>query len=131
MRKPIENGLASIATPRWYSMAKVSRELWPSAITTWSARSSCDVPVDWFSTVRPRTCRPPGLVFNQHVGHALLKADLAAQRNDLLAQVLHHLDQLEGADVRVRLEQNFGGAPAWTNSFITLRPRKRGSLIWL
>ena len=47
-------------------------------------------------------------VFNQHVGDALLKADFAAQRDDLRAQVFHHLDQLEGADVRVRLHQNLG-----------------------
>ena len=40
MRKPTENGLLCIATPRSYSMAKVSRELWPSAITTWWAGSA-------------------------------------------------------------------------------------------
>ncbi len=40
MRKPIENGLASMNTPRSCSIAKVSRALWPSASTTWSARSS-------------------------------------------------------------------------------------------
>ena len=38
----------------------------------------------------------------------MLKPDLSTQRNDLLAQTLHHLDQLEGADVRVRLVQDFG-----------------------
>jgi hypothetical protein len=42
-----------------------------------------------------------------HVGHALLEADLAAQRDDLFAHVLHHLHQLEGADVRVRHVQDF------------------------
>jgi hypothetical protein len=39
MRKPTENGLASMNTPRCCSMAKVSRALWPSASTTWSVRS--------------------------------------------------------------------------------------------
>jgi hypothetical protein len=43
-----------------------------------------------------------------HVGHALLEADLAAQRDDLLADVLHHLHQLEGADVRMRDVEDFG-----------------------
>ena len=45
----------------------------------------------------------------QHIAHALLKADLAAQRDDLLADVFHHLDQLEGADVRVCGVQDVGG----------------------
>mgnify|MGYP002131112747 CR=1 FL=1 len=40
-------------------------------------------------------------VFHQQVGDTLLKTNLAAERNDLGAQVFHHLDQLEGADVRV------------------------------
>ena len=39
MRKPTENGLASMNTPRACSIWKVSRALWPSASTTWSARS--------------------------------------------------------------------------------------------
>ena len=47
--------------------------------------------------------------FDDHVRHALLKADLAAQRNDLLAQVFDHLHQLEGADVRVGDVQNLFG----------------------
>jgi hypothetical protein len=54
-----------------------------------------------------RCVRPdPGASSIQHVGHALLEADLATQRDDLLAQVLDHLHQLEGADVRVRLVQD-------------------------
>ena len=44
MRKPIENGLASIVTPRSCSIAKVSRALWPSASTTWPASISQRVP---------------------------------------------------------------------------------------
>ena len=50
-----------------------------------------------------------GVVLDDHVRHALLEADLAAHRNDLLAQVFHHLHQLEGADVRVGDVQNFFG----------------------
>ena len=38
MRKPTEKGLGSMNTPRACSIAKVSRALWPSASTTWSAR---------------------------------------------------------------------------------------------
>ena len=45
-------------------------------------------------------------VFGFDVGHALLKANLAAQADDVLAQVLHHLDQLKGANVRVCGPQN-------------------------
>ena len=43
---------------------------------------------------------------DQYVGHALLKADFAAQRNDLLTQVFHHLDELEGANVRMRFKKD-------------------------
>ena len=52
-------------------------------------------------------CQPANsTAFNQHVAHALLKADLTAQGNDLLAHVFDHLDQLEGADVRFADQQN-------------------------
>ena len=47
--------------------------------------------------------------FNHQIGHALTETDLPAQRNDLRAQALHHLHQLEGADVRMRHIQNFFG----------------------
>ena len=40
-------------------------------------------------------------VLQQHIHHALLKPNLAPQRDDLCPQVLHHFDQFEGADVRV------------------------------
>ena len=46
-----------------------------------------------------------GGICQKHIGHTLLEAHLAAQVDDLLAQPLHHLDQLEGADVRVRIDQ--------------------------
>jgi hypothetical protein len=45
---------------------------------------------------------------DQHVGHALLETDLTAERDDLLAQPLYDLHQLEGADVRVRHVQDLG-----------------------
>ncbi len=41
------------------------------------------------------------------VGDLLPEADLATERDDARAQVLHHAHQLEGADVRMRLHQNF------------------------
>ena len=56
MRKPTEKGLASIATPRRCSIAKVSRALWPSASTTWSARS-CSPP----ASVTPRAACPSSI----------------------------------------------------------------------
>ena len=46
------------------------------------------------------------VALNRHVAHALLKADLAAHGLDLLAHVLDHLDQLEGADMRFADQQN-------------------------
>ena len=76
MRKPIENGLASMCTPRACSISKVSRALWPSASTTWSASQSCSPP----ASVTPRTCRCRLAVLDQQVVDALLEADLAAQR---------------------------------------------------
>ncbi|MNT50238.1 hypothetical protein D3C72_1871510 [compost metagenome] len=48
----MENGLASMYTPRACSISKVSRALWPSAITTWSD-SSCSP----FSSTTPRSWR--------------------------------------------------------------------------
>ena len=47
----------------------------------------------------------------QQIGHTLFKADLATQSGDLFADVLHHLDQLEGANVRVRCKQDVGWGP--------------------
>jgi hypothetical protein len=40
-------------------------------------------------------------VFDLQVGDALAEADLAAQRLDVGAHLLHHADQAEGADVRL------------------------------
>jgi hypothetical protein len=60
-------------------MAKVSRALWPSASTTWSARRRCSPA--WPAPARRARAAPAG--FDQQVGHALLEADLAAQRDDL------------------------------------------------
>ena len=44
--------------------------------------------------------------FNVDVDHTLLKPHFTAHGNDLLAQVFNHLDQLEGADVRMCCKQN-------------------------
>jgi hypothetical protein len=99
MRKPTENGLASICTPRRCSIAKVSRALWPSASTTWSAR----VARRWPAPGRARESQGPlpATSIDQKVGHLLAEADLAAQRLDLGAHLLDHADQAEGADVRL------------------------------
>jgi hypothetical protein len=48
-----------------------------------------------------------GAVLDQHIGHALLEADLAAQRLDLVAHRLDHANQAESADVRLRHVENF------------------------
>ena len=91
MRKPIENGFGSMATPWSSSVRKVSRALWPTASTTWSVRIS--------SPLASRTPRSrPSL--EQETFDAALESDLAAEAFDLRAQVLDHLDQLERPDVR-------------------------------
>ena len=46
-------------------------------------------------------------ILDQQVAHAALEAHLAAERDDARAQALHHLDQLEGADMGVRMHQDF------------------------
>ena len=65
-----------------------------------------------------------GVVFNLQVCHALLKADLTAQRDDLFAQILHHLDQFEGANVRMRLCQNLGRGTGLNELIHHLAPQK-------
>ncbi len=47
--------------------------------------------------------------FDQQVDHALLEADLAAQRLDLGSHLLDHADQPEGADVRLADVQDLFG----------------------
>jgi len=49
--KAHEKGLGSMKTPRSCSIVKVSRALWPSASTTWSARSCSPE-----ASVTPRMC---------------------------------------------------------------------------
>jgi hypothetical protein len=100
----------------------VSRALCPSASTTWSrTQLSPD------ASVTPRIW--PSSISTS--AHALLEADLAAQRLDVGAHLLDHADEAEGADVRLADEEDLLGAPALTNSVSTLRVRWRGSLIWL
>ena len=53
-------------------------------------------------------CLHAVLALKFDVHHLVPKAQLATQRDDALAQTLHHLDQLEGANVRMGLVQNFG-----------------------
>ena len=47
-------------------------------------------------------------VLNQHITDTLLKSHLAAERDDLLTHVLDHLDQFEGANVRLADQQYLG-----------------------
>jgi hypothetical protein len=49
----------------------------------------------------------PLALLDQHVGDALLEADLAAQLLDLVAHGLDHADQSESADVRLRDVEDF------------------------
>ena len=49
------------------------------------------------------------LIVVGHIDQALGKPNLATQSNDFCAQTLHHLDQFEGANVRMRSPQNFFG----------------------
>ena len=106
MRKPIENGLASMCTPRACSISKVSRALWPSASTTWSARSLARR-VGAASAARstPRAAA----VFDQQVGDPRSKRISPPSALDLGAHLLDHADQPEGADVRLGDEQDLLG----------------------
>jgi hypothetical protein len=99
MRTPMENGLASMCTPRACSMRKVSRALWPIASTTWLA-AICVSPS---ARRRPRT-RPASIATSST---RAAEADLAAQRLDLGAHGFDHGHQLEGADVRLADIEDF------------------------
>ena len=61
--------------------------------------------------------------FQMQVRDLLPEADLAAQRDDARAQVLHHAYQLEGADVRMRLHQDFGRRACGNKFFHDLAPQ--------
>ena len=101
-------------TPRSCSIAKVSRALWPSASTTWSARS-CSPPAS-VSRGRVTSRRARAARFDQHVGHALPKR-ISPPSASISARIFSTtLDQPEGADVRLGDVQDLSGAPALTNS---------------
>ena len=51
------------------------------------------------------------------IGHALTKAHLAAECNDLSTQVFYHLHQFKGTDVGMGLHQNIGRR-AGVNQFV-------------
>ena len=76
----------------------MSRALWPSASTTWSA--SIFFAVSQYESAHVA-------VFDDEVGHALAEADVAAERHDLGAHLLDHADEAKGADVRLGHVENF------------------------
>ena len=53
-------------------------------------------------------CLQALLALELDIHHLVPKAQLATERDNALAQTLHHFDQLEGANVRMGLVQNFG-----------------------
>jgi hypothetical protein len=116
MRKPIENGLAS-NTPRSCSIAKVSRALWPSASTTWSARSCSPLAGQHHARTWPRVPSPRSAGRRRAA-----EADLAAQRFDRRAHLLHHRHQPEGADVRLGDVQDLLRRAGLDELVSTLRP---------
>ncbi|MNV33126.1 hypothetical protein D3C71_1244860 [compost metagenome] len=113
MRNPIENGLASMKTPWSCSIWKVSRALWPTASTTWSASmcsplasvtpvtrpfSRCSV-----STLLEKRTSPPSLVMVSR-----MTSTMPTRRKVPMCGL---------ATYRIS-----SGAPARTNSFSTFSP---------
>ena len=109
----------------------MSRALWPSAITTWGGGQRAGFARGLVEYLQAAQVAALGVFFQQHIGHALPEPHLAAQRNDLLAQALHHLHQLEGADVQVRHVQNFLGRPGLHELVHHLAAQVALVLIWL
>ena len=98
MRKPMAKGLASRNTPRRSSMRNVSRELCPSASTTWRLCS-----VSPFSSTHAFDLA----VVDQQVRDLALEAHFAAERDDLRAHLLDDAGEAEGADVRLADVEDF------------------------
>ena len=97
MRTPIENGLASMHTPRSCSIANVSRALWPIASTTWSAAIVLAVR-QHHAAHPPRAVRPGSMSISVD---PRAEPVFAAQRLDRRAHALHHRHQPERADMRL------------------------------
>ena len=122
MRKPIENGLASMNTPRSCNTAKVSRALWPSASTTWSA-----VICSPLASVTPRMS-PASICTSV--------TRCSKRTSPPSAMISARIFSTTPTSLKVPMcglatKRISSGAPAFTNSFKTLRVRCRGSLIWL
>ena len=137
MRKPIENGLGSRWTPRDCSMAKVSRALWPSAKTTWSAAISS--PVSAASAARPSLRAAVRIVTRPRSAPLSMRTSTrrAPKRTSPPSRSISWRMRSTTPTSRkvpmcgLATKRISSGAPARTNSSITLRVRWRGSLIWL
>ena len=128
MRKPIENGLASMNTPRACSIAKVSRALWPSASTTWSARSCLAVGQGDAAHV----ARAGGVGLDQQVVDAAAEKRISPPSASIVARMCSTIDTSRNVPMCGLLTYRISsGAPAATNSVSTLRPWCCLSLIWL
>ena len=127
MRKPSENGLASTNTPRACSIAKVSRALWPSASTTWSARSSSPS-----ARVTPRRWRTPSASISTSTSSTRLPKRTSPPSDSMVARMCSTIDTSRKVPMCGLLTYRISsGAPAATNSSSTLRPWCCLSLIWL
>ena len=135
MRKPIENALACIAMPRSYNMANVSRALWPSASTTWLAAIAYKRPDAVSQTCSAsKLCMPallPGARCNCTSTTCCPKRTSPPSTSMRARRFSTTLTNLKVPICGCASYKISGGAPACTNSFITLRPRWRGSRIWL
>ena len=127
MRSPIAKGFASMNTPRSYSIAKVSRALWPSASTTGPAGSSSPVGCSALATVTPRSwpdsmrrsisfCSKRTSPPSDSISARIFSTMLTSRNVPMCGLATYRISS---------------GAPALTNSVSTLRVRWRGSLIWL
>ncbi len=126
MRNPTENGLASMQTPRSCSIVNVSRALWPSASTTWSASICC--PPD---SVTPRIERDSPL---PSIRTSVTRAPkrTSPPSASISARIFSTMPTSRNVPMcGLPTQRISSGAPARTNSVSTFRVRKRGSLIWL
>ena len=144
IRKPIEKGLGSMYTPCSSNIEKVSRALCPIAITMWRL----------FNTVpsakqTPVTCRsafsfaPSEVDVSRRFGTKSTKGSWR-KCTTLESNIISPPRRIISARIRSTIVTSLnvpmwgllkkrisGGAPAFTNSSSTLRPRCRLSFTWL
>ncbi|MNT43011.1 hypothetical protein D3C72_1794620 [compost metagenome] len=116
-RKPIENGFASMYTPRRCSISKVSRALWPMASTTWLLAM-----VSPLSSTTPRTW-PPSLPGSMSRSTTLLLKRYSPPSRSIFARISSTILTRRKVPMCGLLTYMISsGAPALTNSVSTLRP---------